>query len=76
MDIHNFGDSSITCPVQRKKGTYDSVVLSWQVVETLKNVTSDMLAVQNFINTTGQIMFEPGQLLSVTLENSKIFYYN
>lgn len=58
-------DGSIACPVERRKGAYDSVTLSWMVVRNASEITS--LPTNEFVNVTGAVVFPPGERLTVSI---------
>lgn len=60
-------DGSIACPVQRRKGSSDSVTLSWMVVRNASEMTSQ--PTNEFVNVSGVIVFQPGQRFAVSIIN-------
>lgn len=62
--LQNLGPSSITCPVMRQKGTFDSVAVIWKV-ENVDVVNGYNSAGYNFLDTVGSITFEPGVIQKV-----------
>ena len=61
-------DVVFRCPIERQRGDTGTVLLTWKIVQV---APSSGLAVDDFVNTTGVMVFEPGEREKV-LERSKM----
>ena len=54
--VHKSEGDTFLCPVIRTRGDSDTVKVSWQVINE-----DGQLAVDDFLNASGQIIFKPGE---------------
>ncbi len=60
LEVEGAEYSKILCPVRRSRGDADTVTLMWQILHNMPS-GPQQLAVDDFINATGEFVFSPGE---------------